>query len=232
MPQIKLVVFDMAGTTVADDGSIVLAFQQAMQTQGYQVDAIEINPLMGYKKPEAISLMLQKHEPNAARITDELISTIHDAFEQNMLDHYLYGPLLKALPYAESTFIALKKEGIRVGLNTGFSKAIAEAIVHRLGWLYHGLIDDVVASDEVPAGRPHPYMIRRLMERAGITDPLEVVKVGDTEVDVNEGRNAGCLYSVAVTTGAFTRLQLEPYHPDYIIDDLAELPALLGLNGL
>jgi phosphoglycolate phosphatase-like HAD superfamily hydrolase len=54
-----------------------------------------------------------------------------------------------------------------------------------------------------------------------------VLKVGDTEVDVNEGRNANCGMVVAVTTGAFTREQLEQYKPDYILDSLAELPILL-----
>jgi len=84
-----------------------------------------------------------------------------------------------------------------------------------------------VSSNEVEAGRPEPYMIRKLMERAGITDPKQVVKVGDTEVDVNEGRNAGCCLSVAVTTGAFSREQLEPYKPDFIIDHLSELIPIL-----
>jgi phosphoglycolate phosphatase-like HAD superfamily hydrolase len=89
------------------------------------------------------------------------------------------------------------------------------------------LIDDYIASDEVKAGRPQPFMIQTLMKRAGITDAREVIKIGDTEVDVNEGRNAGCSLVIAVTTGAFTKEQLSAYHPDHIIDDLSQLPALI-----
>jgi phosphoglycolate phosphatase-like HAD superfamily hydrolase len=66
-------------------------------------------------------------------------------------------------------------------------------------------------------------MIQKMMRAAGIGDAKQVIKIGDTEVDVNEGRNAGCLYSIGVTTGAFTREALEPYHPDFIMDDLIEL---------
>jgi phosphoglycolate phosphatase-like HAD superfamily hydrolase len=51
-----------------------------------------------------------------------------------------------------------------------------------------------------------------------------VVKVGDTEVDVLEGRNAQCGKVIAVTTGAYTRAQLEQYSPDHIIDSLEQLP--------
>ncbi|MDQ2753392.1 MAG: HAD hydrolase-like protein, partial [Bacteroidota bacterium] len=78
-------------------------------------------------------------------------------------------------------------------------------------------------SDEVPAGRPHPYMIQLMMNKANITDAKRVIKVGDTEVDIQEGKNANCLYSVGVTTGAFTREELEPYEPSFIIDDIKEI---------
>jgi phosphoglycolate phosphatase-like HAD superfamily hydrolase len=101
--------------------------------------------------------------------------------------------------------------------------------MNRLKWLQNGMADYLVASNEVPAGRPHPYMIEQIMKSAGIKDHRKVVKVGDTEVDVMEGKNAGCLLSIAVTTGAFTRESLTPYNPDFIIDSLAELePILLG----
>ena len=70
-------------------------------------------------------------------------------------------------------------------------------------------------------------MIQTLMHRNGVDDPNEVVKIGDTEVDINEGRNAGCALVIAVTTGAFTRQELHEYNPDHIIDDLSYLPALI-----
>ena len=70
-------------------------------------------------------------------------------------------------------------------------------------------------------------MIRALMARAGIDDPRAVLKIGDTEVDVREGRNAGAGLVVAVTTGAYSRAALEAYSPDRIIDSLRELPELL-----
>jgi phosphoglycolate phosphatase-like HAD superfamily hydrolase len=46
--------------------------------------------------------------------------------------------------------------------------------------------------------------------------------------EITEGGNAQCLFTVADTTGtSYTKEQLELYHPDYIIDSLKELPALL-----
>jgi phosphonatase-like hydrolase len=225
-PPIALVVFDIAGTTVHDDGAIALAFQQAMQAWGYFIPLHEINPLMGYKKPEAIRKMLVQYEQNEDRITQGLVEKIHQRFLSLMIAHYRLAPL-QALPGAVTVFKALKSRGIRVALNTGFSRDITDVILERLGWLRNGLVDDVIASSEVPAGRPHPYMTAELMRRAGIGSPDRVVKVGDTEVDVHEGFNAGCRYSIAVTTGAFTREALMPHSPSFIIDSLEELLPIL-----
>jgi phosphonatase-like hydrolase len=144
-----------------------------------------------------------------------------------MMDHYEYSPDVRALPDAEDVLLLLKEKGIRIALNTGFTRVIADTILSRLQWKEKGLVDDYIASDEVEEGRPRPYMIQALMKRAGIEDPKEVIKIGDTEVDVNEGINAGCSMVVAVTTGAFTRDQLEPHAPDYIINRLSELPPLI-----
>lgn len=222
-PSIELIVFDIAGTTVKDTGAIALAFQTAMQEFGYQVPLKQINLLMGYKKTEAIKKMLDLYEAEKARVTDEFINTIHQRFLKLMVEYYQNTKDLHPQPHAEAVFHSLKERNIKVGLNTGFSKEITEVIVERLGWMKNNLVDFVVSSNEVEAGRPHPFMIRDIMQKAQISDPKKVVKVGDTEVDVNEGKNAGCLYSIGVTTGAFKREELEPYEPSFIIDDLSEL---------
>jgi hypothetical protein len=63
-------------------------------------------------------------------------------------------------------------------------------------------------------------MIKALMDDLSIVSSEAVLKIGDTEVDVEEGRNAACGIVVSVTTGAYTRDQLASYGPDFIIDDL------------
>jgi phosphonatase-like hydrolase len=228
---IKLVVFDIAGTTVKDNGEIALAFQSALKEKGYEVPVEKINPLMGYKKPEAIKMMLNEYEPDSTKITEAYINSIHSRFLQIMIDYYTHTADLQSLPHAEEVFKKLQENGIKVGLDTGFSSDITNVIVGRLGWLKDGKVDYVVSSNEVPAGRPQPFMIQKMMQAAGIDDARQVVKLGDTEVDINEGKNAGCLYSIALTTGAFTREQLLPYEPSFIIDDLSELIPILTASN-
>lgn len=218
---IELVIFDMAGTTVKDKNFVGVAFQQAMRSQGYEIAIEHVNPLMGYEKPLAIRMMLEVREPDRSKVTDALVDAIHTHFVNGMIDFYQTTTEIAPLPHVEETFAALRADGIKIALNTGFSRDIADVIIRRLGW--ENKIDALVASDEVPYGRPYPDMVRKIMATLGVESAGNVMKVGDTEVDINEGINAGCRYSIGITTGAFTREQLLPYKPTHVIDDIAEV---------
>jgi phosphonatase-like hydrolase len=223
MAKYKLVVFDMAGTTVRDKGNVADSFMQALALHNISVPVEEVNKVMGWRKKEAIKILLQKFHT-----ADEvLIETLHEQFTQNMIAFYKNDTDLQPLPFAEDVFTTLRNSNIKIALNTGFTRAITDVLLEKLNWKIGTVVDDVIASDEVLDGRPHPYMIQALMNRHGIEDVASVVKVGDTEVDVLEGRNAGCGLVVAVTTGAYTRDALEEYQPDKIIDSLHELPSLI-----
>jgi len=221
MNNIELVVFDIAGTTVQDTGQVANAFIDAFGEFNMDIPADTVNQVMGFRKMDAIK-MLVPDESN-----EELIAQIHEAFTRNMLGLYKSDPGLKPLPYATEIFQQLKQQGIKIALNTGFTRVVTDAILKRLQWTTPEVIDIVICSDEVLEGRPQPYMIQHIMQQLQVTDSKAVVKVGDTKVDVEEGRNAGCGLVVSVTTGAYTRTELELYKPDHIIDSLAELPALL-----
>mgnify|MGYP006189600709 FL=1 len=227
MRNYSLVVFDIAGTTVRDKGNIAEAFIDAMKEYGFTIPAEEVNKVMGWRKKDAIRLLLDKFNTVIDENTDVLIEQIHDAFIRKMISFYESDEDLQALNHAEEVFATLKRHKIKVALNTGFTRAITDVILKRLNWTTDNLLDYTIASDEVPEGRPHSYMIRELMQRSGVEDSEEVVKVGDTEVDVQEGRNAGCGLVVSITTGAYKREQLSQYNPDYIIDGLEQLPALI-----
>jgi phosphonatase-like hydrolase len=222
----ELVVFDMAGTTVRDKNYVGIAFQQAMKSRGYDITPEDVNPLMGYQKPLAIKMMLGMREEDKSKITDALISEIHAEFVQRMIHFYSTTQDLAPLPNVEETFAALRNKGVKIALNTGFSRDIADVIIDRLNW--NDKIDLLVASDEVQNGRPYPDMIRKIMHTLHIDAPGKVAKVGDTEVDINEGINAGCKYVIGITTGAFTREELLPYNPTHIIDNIADVIGIIS----
>lgn len=219
---IKLAVFDMAGTTVYDNDNVADAFRKAFHRFHFDTSSVNINHLMGYKKTQAIETVLD--QINVVH-DSSLIHEIHEEFMNLMVRHYETSDEIRPLPFAEEIFANLHDENIKIALNTGFSRNITEVIIERLGW--RKMIDDYISSSDVEQGRPSPLMINELMRRNGIKKSSEVLKVGDTEVDINEGRNAGCGLVIAVTTGAYSRQELLRYQPDFVVDDLSELPPLI-----
>ena len=223
MSAIELVVFDIAGTTIRDNGNVGEAFISAFRDFGYKMPLPEVKKVMGFRKLDAIAILLEKFDPDK-KDDEVLVDRIHTRFIDTMIAWYREDRDLAAFPNTEKLFSALHRMGIKVALNTGFTRGITDIILHRLRWDNRSkLIDKTICSDEVAQGRPHPDMIKQLMVDLDISSPEHVLKIGDTEVDVEEGRNAGCGIVVSVTTGAYTREQLQPYHPDFIIDDLQEL---------
>lgn len=229
-PAVDLVVFDIAGTTVQDNGAVTYAFKSALRQYGYSVKESEISLLMGYKKEKAIEILLKMYEQHPDAITDTLIVDVHRLFLTQMVDYYANVRDLAPAPDAEEVFARLKEQNIKVGLNTGFSKEITDVIMNRLGWVKNNKVDYVISSDQVESGRPDPFMIWNIMQQANVNDPIRVIKIGDTEVDINEGKNAGCLYSIGITTGALSRPQLKAYNPSFIIDGLSELLPIINEN--
>lgn len=102
----------------------------------------------------------------------------------------------------------LHDKGIKVGLTTGFAREIVNIIVSAMGW-DNGIIDTVVAGDEVEHGRPEPDQILAVMEKLGVSDKSAVTSVG-------------------VLTGHLTREQFESLGADHVLGSSANLLDIVG----
>jgi phosphonatase-like hydrolase len=222
---IELVVFDMAGTTVYDGDAVNASFRAALDAAGIKADSAAVNAVMGLHKPEAIRILLTQV---GREFTDADVDRLHDDFVKRMLHYYSADPAVREIPGASSAFAALRRRGIKIALNTGFNRAIADAILKRLGWRVPETIDAVITSDEVPRGRPHPDMIQSLMSKLGINDARRIAKVGDTRADLEEGASAGCGLNIGVTSGSFTRAQLQVFPHSHIVASVAEVPEIVA----
>ncbi len=220
----SMVVFDMAGTTVFDeDNAVASCLRDALVAAGCPITLEAVDPVMGMPKPLAVRELLAQSRGEAP--TDSEVERVHADFQRRIIDHYRTGPSVKEIDGASDLFSSLRKAGVRVALDTGFDRATANTIIERLGW-GGGLIDDSVTSDEVANGRPHADMIEVLMQRAGIDDPAQVVKVGDSISDIEQGLNARCGCVVAIagrrTSGAEDR-----FEGVRVIDHIGRLPEVL-----
>jgi phosphonatase-like hydrolase len=225
---IELVVFDLAGTTVYDGDAVNIAFRATLAAWGIEADPALVNTVMGLPKPEAIRILLEQcGGPRGVTPTADQVNAIHEDFTQRMQSYYAADPGVREIPGAAAAFATLRQAGVKVALNTGFFRPIAQVLLARLSWTAPAVIDADVTSDEVPRGRPHPDMIRSLMKRLDVRDSRLVAKVGDTRADLEEGTNAGCGLVIGVTTGSFSREQLQACPHSHVVGSVAEVPALL-----
>jgi len=224
---LKMVVFDMAGTTVDEDNVVYKSLQSVIQGAGYPCSLEEVlTQGAGKEKRQAIRDIIQVRNKGATSETE--LDDLYDHFMQTL--EQAYADLnVKPQPGAESIFQALKARGIPTVLNTGYQRSTAEYLVEKLGWKAGKDFDALITASDVANGRPAPDMIRLAQEKSGIESALNIAKVGDATVDIEEGRNAGCGWTIGVTTGAHNETQLREAGPDFVIGSLDELEGILGL---
>ncbi|MCD0449491.1 phosphonatase-like hydrolase [Actinocorallia sp. API 0066] len=219
---IELVALDMAGTTVQENGAVYVALRAAVEAAGGAPDAAAIDRWMGADKREAIAALLGGADPAT-------VETVFADFHTRLTAAYKATPP-EPLPGVEKALAALRASGVKVALTTGFDSSITTLILDVLGW-DSSVVDAVVCADDVPAGRPAPYMIFRAMELTGVRSVGSVLVAGDTERDLRAGANAGAAFVVGVLTGGMTAEQLGVERHTHLLPGVADLPALLDLPG-
>jgi phosphonatase-like hydrolase len=221
---IGMVVFDMAGTTINEGNAVYKTLRKAINEKGYHFTLDEV--LLegaGKEKLQAIKSILSVY---AEKEDDALAGEIYERFSKLLKETYDTQAILPN-DNAVELFRALKQKNIRVVLNTGYNRQTAQLLIDKLHWKKGSEYDSLVTATDVEKGRPNPDMIWLAMEQFAIRTAAEIVKVGDSIIDIEEGKNAGCGLTIGITTGAHTFEQLQSARPDYIINNLVELLPLL-----
>ena len=221
MQKIRLMVFDMAGTTVDDviDGMplVLRSYDDAFRRHGVIVPMETLNDMRGRDKREVINML-----------GGDKASDIYRDFVEMLTANVTR---VKEIQGTGDTFRWLKEHGVAVGVESGFPGTVTHDIVKHLKWEEKGLIDYWTCSEIVDEERPSPAMIRRTMRHCHIRDPAQVLKVDDTGIGIEEGHNAKA-HTVAVLTGTQRREKIEAAKPHAILPSIRELPEYLTKNGL
>jgi phosphonatase-like hydrolase len=213
-----MVVFDMAGTTVDENNVVYKTLHAAIVDAGVAVtlDDVLLHGA-GKEKLQAIKDVLvaaQAVHVDAKAIYEQFVVLLASAYS-----HLDVTPCSNA----ETVFALLKKQEIKVVLNTGYNRATATDLLRKLNWTIGEDIDLLVTASDVSNNRTAPDMIDYAIRHFNIENPASVVKVGDSAIDIEEGKNAGCGKTFGVTTGAQTRDQIAVANPTAVLDDLLEL---------
>lgn len=220
----ELVVLDMAGTTVRDDGLVEQAFGDALRESGVHAGTPEhahaqrhVQETMGQSKIEVFRALFEGDEGRAQK-ANEIFESSYDE---------LAASRCEPVPGAAETVRSLRDNGIRTCLSTGFSKPTRQRLLDRLGW--NDLADLVLCPEESGRGRPFPDMVLTAVLRLGISDVRAVAVAGDTAYDMLAGRRAGASVVAGVRTGAHDADALRAGGATHVLGSVVELPGLLGL---
>lgn len=216
-PPLQLFVFDLAGTTVVDDGQVVDAFVATADLHGLRADPNVLKARMGWHKQHVFETLLRE-----AGVATAPAAAMARHFEHEFAAAVARRPL-RPTPGALATLRELDQNGVRIAFNTGFSRATADLVLLAMGW------DDLpsVASDEVARGRPAPDLVHRAMELTGVTDPRRVGVAGDTPADLQAGTAAHCGMVLGVGCGSHRLEELAQHPHTLLLPDLSTLPAAI-----
>lgn len=217
---IKLVVFDMAGTVINEGNVVYKTLQRAANEGGIEVSLDQVLEIgAGKEKSNALIDIAAKFAPAMSK------DSVDKIFNEFLILLELAYRDLNVSPAqgAEELFLELRRRKIFTALNTGYNKHTTDQLLSKLGWSKEQTVDEIVTASDVLYSRPHPDMIFFGMESLGIKDAKLVMKIGDSQIDIEEGKNAGCAVTVGITTGAHTREQLLLARPDFVIDQLSEI---------
>ncbi len=200
--RLKAIIFDWTGTAV-DFGSKCAqeAIQAAFQAEGVVVTEQYLSQCHDVPASKEISAILALTEVTAqwqashGRLPDDRNAVeISQRTEQHLLDHLTQAAT--PTPWLVQTLQLLKQRGLKIGSSTDCTSRIMERLA--LLAAEKGFTPDFwVAADQVPQGRPWPWMIFKNLEYLQICPPALTVNVGDTIADVEAANNAGA-WSVAV----------------------------------
>lgn len=224
---IEMIVFDMAGTTV-DEGNVVYkTLMHSVNAAGCSYRLPEVlAAAAGKEKRDAIASLMAVQLGQA--VSEKQVDAVFADFKQALGRAYA-NLQVQPIPGATAFLQGLRKNGVKVVLNTGYNQATAQSLLDKMGWQAGREYDLLVTADQVRNARPAPDMIALAQQKLGVPDASKVVKVGDSAIDIEEGKNAGCGHTVGVTTGAQTAAQIGKAQPDFIIDSLSEIEAKLPL---
>ncbi|GGM59049.1 HAD family hydrolase [Microbacterium saperdae] len=223
---LELVVLDMAGTTVLDDGVVEQAFQRAAERTGVAdrmpwAEALDyVRVTMGQSKLDVFT-HLAAGDVAAARATAAFEGAYAEILEEQGVTE---------IPGAADAIRSLKDAGLRVVLTTGFAPVTRDALLDGLGW--HGLVDLALSPVDAGRGRPAPDLVLTALLRTQTSSVAAVAVAGDTVSDVESGRRAGAGFVAGVLTGAHDRGALDAAGADAVLRDVTGLRGALAERGL
>lgn len=200
---VKAVILDWAGTAV-DYGSFAptAVFLRLFEKRGVTISPSDARSGMGLMKKDHLRAILARPAVasawQAAHGAPAVEEDIDDLFENFIpMQAAILSEYAEPIPGLLEVLRELRGWGIKIGSTTGYLRSMMDILAPEAARRGYSP-DCIVCPDEVPAGRPSPWMCYQNAIQLGVYPMESLVKVGDTVPDIEEGLNAG-MWSVGIS---------------------------------
>lgn len=218
---VQLVVFDLMGTLVVDDGVVERAYERALELAGLHAgtdtfrNAIaRIETLRG--RPTLVVLTEILGDPVLAEEATW-------AFDDSILEEV---PRLRPIEGARAVLAALHAEGVLTALTTSFTPEVRRAALAALHW--QGTFAATLSAYGVRRGHPAPDLLLEAILELRIDSVGQVAIVGDTAADLQAGNRAGAGLVIGVRSGQAPAESLLEAPHTHLIESVADLLPVLA----
>ena len=228
MKKISCVIMDWAGTAI-DFGCFapLNAFLKVFsEEKGIDITYKQAREPMGLLKIDHIKAILTMPEvAEKFRVRygrDWNMDDVNEMYQS--FEKHLFASLrdfTTPIPGVIETMQQLREQGIKIGSTTGYTQAMMDVVRPEAAAKGY-VVDNLVTPNDVPAGRPAPYMTYKNMIDLAIPSVDYVVKVGDTIADIKEGLNAK-VWSIGIVTGSNEMGLSEEEYKHRSAEELSEL---------
>ncbi len=214
--EIKLAIFDFDGTIMDTRDTIIMAKQDTMKQLGLVVaDEETCAATIGL----SAKLGFQKIYPELTQEELEVcVQTYRNNFEKAKA---IIPPVL--FPDVIGVLEQLKAKDIVCTIATSRNNKSLEEFLEKLHLKPY--FPYVLGGEDTTLLKPNPDPVLKTLQDLSYTAGQALV-IGDMPVDMQMGKGAGT-YTCGVTYGNADRKQLLEAGADYVIDKIADLPALL-----
>ncbi len=200
----KAVLLDWAGTTV-DYGSRAPTevFIEIFRRRDIAITVAEAREPMGRAKRDHIATIAAM--PRVNQLWQQRYGRSPTAADIDVI-YEEFLPLQKetlarmgseVIPGVPEAVAELRRMGLKIGSSTGYTRELMEIVAPRAAQGGYAP-DEILCPDDVPAGRPAPWLNFLACQRMDVYPPASVLVVDDTPVGIKAGLNAGMI-TVAIT---------------------------------
>lgn len=178
----KLAIFDLDGTLLDSLADIARCTNQVLQANNLPTHSVD-----AYRQfvGSGVKVLLEKAIPKKDQ-TPEVFEKVRAEYVE--LYNYVCAHESHAFPGIPEMLKKLKQQGVITAVATNKPDHMCKLVLEDV---FPGCIDIAYGQRDDIAKKPDPEVVSHIMADAGVTEKQDVIYVGDSNVDIFTGINAG-----------------------------------------